>query len=170
MRLIKLIKDQKGRKKRLSGFLALGLLLFIGLWNATSPDYWEPPKSDTVNAVKVDTILAHQEAYEGFFITIVSRIRTIEQKSNITMLTFLGVNGALHVLVTHSLEGYRVYESVAIKGISYIVSRGYILVEEIIKIDHKGALGFSILGGGLFIYYFFSAFSLDSDLSLKRRR
>lgn len=170
MLLIDIKKERSGRGKRYIGFLALGLLLSIGLWNAISPDYWEPPKSGTVNAVKVDKILEHQEAYEGFSVAIVSRIKTIEQKSNMTMLTLAGVNSVLQVLVTHSLEGYRPNESVAIKGISYIVSRGYILVKAIKKLNHIGVLVFSTLGGVLFLYYFFSTFTLNSDFSLKRRR
>lgn len=167
--LIDLKKERKVWGRRFIGFLALGLLLFIGLWNAISPDYWEPPKGETVNAVKINKILEHQEDYEGFTVAIVSRIKSIEQKSNMTMLTLMEVNEVLHVLVTYSLEGYKPNESVAIKGISYLVSRGYILVVEIKKLNHKGPLGFSILGAVLFVYYFFSAYTLNSDFSLKRR-
>ncbi|MFX0201363.1 MAG: hypothetical protein ACFFCW_35050 [Candidatus Hodarchaeota archaeon] len=169
MPLIDLKKERRGNGRRFIGFLALGLLLLIGLWNAISPDYWEPPKSGTVNAVKINKILEHQEIYEGFTVAIVSRIKSIEQESNMTMLTLIEVNDVIHVRVTYSLEGYRPNEPIAIKGISYLVSRGYILVVEIKKLNQKGALGFSIFGAVIFVYYFFSTYTLNSDFSFKRR-
>lgn len=157
-------------RRRIIGIIALGILLFIGLWNTTS-EHWEPPKSDTINAVSdVDTILANPEAYEGFTVYFVTWISTIETNQNNMTLTFVGVKeGVLSVLITSPLERYKPGDSVAIIGTSYVVSRGYILVDGIQKINHKVAIGFSLIGGVIFVYYFFGVYAFGPGFSFRRR-
>ena len=156
--------------RRIISIISLGILLFIGLWNTTS-EHWAPPKSGTINAVSdVDTILVNPEAYEGFTVYFVTWISTVETNQNDMTLTFVGVKeGVLSALVTNPLEGYKPGDSVAILGTSYIVSRGYILVDGIQKINHNVAIGFSLLGGVIFVYFFFSVNTFGSGFSFKRR-
>jgi len=147
---------------------SLGILLVFGIWNATS-EHWEPPKSDKINTTEVDAILAHAKAYEGFTVAFVSWLQTIEKQSNNTIFTFYGLNGVLSALVTSPIGSYMPGDNLAIKGVAYLVSRGYILVDAIQKINIDFVIGFSIVAGVLLIYYFFGAFTFDSGLSFKRR-
>jgi hypothetical protein len=155
-------------RNRAISVLALGILLVLGIWNATS-DHWEPPQSGVINAAKVDTILTYSTNYENFTVSFVSWIRAIETTANTTTLTFVGVKGVLSAVSNSPLEGYEPGDNVAIKGISYIVSRGYILVDAIHPINHQVIVGLSILGGGIFVYYFFGTYTLGPGLSLRRR-
>lgn len=135
MIFIDIRKERSSLRRRIISIISLGILLFIGLWNTTS-EHWEPPKSGTINAVSdVDTILVNPEAYEGFTVYFVTWISTVETNQNDMTLTFVGAKeGVLSALITSLLEGYKPGDSIAILGTSYIVSRGYILVDGIKKL------------------------------------
>ena len=168
MVLIEIKTERRSLHRRGIGVLALGFLLLLGIWNATS-DHWEPPKSGIVNNAEVDTLLAYPEAYEEFTVAFVSLIRMVEKNPDNATLTFMGVNGVLSALVPSPLEGYKPGDNVAITGTSYVVSRGYILVDAIQKINHQVVIGLSILAGVIFAYYFFSAYAVGPRLSLRWR-
>ncbi len=156
------------RSKRGFGVLALCTLLALGFWNATS-DHWEPPQKDVINVTNVNTILKHSIAYENFTVSFVSWIEAIEINPNNTILTFIGINGVLNALSMSPFEGYERGDNVAIKGKSYILTRGYVLVDAIHPINYNLVIGFSILGGGIFVYYFFRMYTFGPSLSLRRR-
>ena len=156
------------RSKRGFGVLALCTLLALGFWNATS-DSWEPPQKDVINVTNVTEILKHSIAYENLIVSFVSWIEAIDITPNNTILTFVGINGVLNALIVGPFEGYERGDSVAIKGRSYLLTRGYVLVDAIHPINHNIVIGFSILGGGIFVYYFFRTFTFGPSLSIKRR-
>ena len=151
------------------GIVSLGILLTLGILNATI-EQWEPPTAGITNVTQVDEILAHAESYEEYEVTIVSWIHHISVTSNNTIITFTGVTGDLTILIPYSIEDYEIGDSIAIKGISYVISKGYILANAIHKINFNLTIGFSIIAGLIFLFYFFNIYTIDAKLNFKRRK